>query len=782
MNTVILCVTGMDLLQSVQHEELDRVRHVVKQGESTDSENCNGESALFVACENGHYDVVEFLLKNGTSTNYGVKMSNRNHPLLVACKWRHHQIVKLLLENGADIQATDENKKSALYYAVESIPADDSDPDLSTVNLLLDCGADTNATTLSGKTPLYAACLKGLTATVQRMMECGADVNANRYQYKKSPLNGACKSNNAAVVELLLKSGADPNIPEETRGTARTMYAASFALHIAAARLNDEFVNMLLNYGAKVNTVDSRNNTALHHAVYGRVYTKGKYTNTPAASANVAKSQRVLGALLHAGADVNNIRNRSGDTSLYLAMEKDVLDFVHPLLSYVGNPNIPGNCTYLLNVACQHEDMTLVETLLKAGADPNLRFSDNALPLYTAIRSCNCELARLLLSYGVDVNVNISYCLGETPLKAALDVVLRSVYGTRDSRAHVVSKMVMPKLLLEHGADVNQVSRNGKYPLHWLLESCNTRNTYCSPSANMSCIRDLFQMLINRGADLDFRNNILLVQLDFRIVKALCIWCSTDWYAVDLLKAGAAVKILALCYKVIFEHAHANSIRLCQAAVMAGYRPSSAELDDLRQSVSAVSTTPVYAQLLSWLNEDGEKPASLMRQCRVTIRRQLSLVSHHRTILPAIDQLPLPACLQQYLKFEGSYNEIDFGIQAHISEEETRDTHEETASCDHTYESDTDEHQRADCDDSVASEDAGEDGDNLWDYDPYDYRYYCDSDNPSSESSEIDNLDSQCQWRRGGYQRPGAGQYFSAPPPPSPPLLPSLRSRPLKSS
>ena len=63
------------------------------------------------------------------------------------------------------------------------------------------------------------------------------------------------------------------------------------------------------------------------------------------------------------------------------------------------------------------------------------------------------------------------------------------------------------------------------------------------------------------------------------------------------------------------------------------------------------------------MTEESQRAPSLMRQCRVAIRRQLSVASHHRTILPAIDQLPLPSRLKQYLKFEGPLTEIDLGTE-----------------------------------------------------------------------------------------------------------------------
>ena len=648
----------------------------MQQGANVDSLNSNGESALFLACKNGHHDVVRFLLENRSLDDCEAELTKRGRALLVACKRRHHKIVKLLLENGADPQAKDEDNKSALYHAVKSIPDDDySEPDLSTVNLLLDRGADTNETTSSGKTALYVACRKGLTTTVERMLKCGVEVNVNRHSKNRSPLNIACLSRNTATVQLLLSNGADPNIPEETR--KNTVYA----LHIAAICLNVELVNLLLNHGANVNTVDSRGCTALHYAAFGRVPILS--ARSACADADIANSQRILDMLLHAGADVN-IRNGHGETALFFAaVGRELLDFVEIMLLNGGNPNlVEADGYHVLNLIClEPTNLELVEILLKGGADPNVprasshtnRFGD--LPLYIAVTECNFELVTLLLTYGA--NVNYEDYMGMTPLHFAI----KELFENEERIGADLKEMTpaMTKLLLEHGADVNRVLRAGWTHLRILISHYVS---YRRHSADVRCVRDLLRMLINSGATLDLNNKSELVWFGFRILKLLCVWCSTDQVEADLLKAGATVELLAYSYALDNSQLRlpgglrANSVRLCQAAVMAGYRPSSEELDDLRQSVSGGHPTPEYMELMSWLNEDGQQPASLMRQCRVAIRRQLSLASRQRTILPAVDQLPLPTSLQQYLKFEGILTEVDLELQVDVAEEEANDAKE----------------------------------------------------------------------------------------------------------
>jgi len=93
-----------------------------------------------------------------------------------------------------------------------------------------------------------------------------------------------------------------------------------------------------------------------------------------------------------------------------------------------------------------------------------------------------------------------------------------------------------------------------------------------------------------------------------------------------------------------------KSIRLCQAAVLAGYVPSEYELQKLQLAAAhADEEGRLIQQLVNWLDEDRQKVPSIQRQCRVVIRRQLSAAARFQSILPAIEQLDIPIVLKEYL-------------------------------------------------------------------------------------------------------------------------------------
>ncbi len=78
--------------------------------------NAYGETALMYAALNGHSEVVNILLENGTAiTNY--QNYRGETALIFATKNGHRKVVELLLECGAETDITDIYEKNAWNYA-----------------------------------------------------------------------------------------------------------------------------------------------------------------------------------------------------------------------------------------------------------------------------------------------------------------------------------------------------------------------------------------------------------------------------------------------------------------------------------------------------------------------------------------------------------------------------------------------------------------------------------------------------------------------------------------
>ena len=176
------------------------------------------------------------------------------------------------------------------------------------------------------------------------------------------------------------------------------------------------------------------------------------------------------------------------------------------------------------------------------------------------------------------------------------------------------------------------------------------------------CIVELLQLMIKHGAMLldsssQLENDVSRQSLKSRTLMALSTFDCRHEFIVDLLRAGAGFQLIASCCNAVATSSQrAKSICLCQAAVLAGYTFSARVLSNLQLEAAE---DHVLDQLVNWMNEDRQQPPSLLRQCRVAIRRQLSAAVHYQTILPAIDNLPLPNNMKLYLQFDGMLSEVD---------------------------------------------------------------------------------------------------------------------------
>ena len=66
---------------------------------------------IYVACQNGHIEVVKYLVEHGANINKGNNNNNAT-PLDIACEKGHEKVVKYLVEHGAYIHEGDNNDKS----------------------------------------------------------------------------------------------------------------------------------------------------------------------------------------------------------------------------------------------------------------------------------------------------------------------------------------------------------------------------------------------------------------------------------------------------------------------------------------------------------------------------------------------------------------------------------------------------------------------------------------------------------------------------------------------
>jgi ankyrin repeat protein len=152
---------------------LDKITRIIDDQSCDLNKQCldDGTTALYMACQEGHLDVVKLLLgcQRHVDPNLASTLDGST-PLHVATQKGHLEIVELLLIHGAQVNRRKHGEgATALYLASQS-------GNIEVIKTLIKYGADPNlGKTSDGATPLYIATQNGYTEIVEFLVENGAD-------------------------------------------------------------------------------------------------------------------------------------------------------------------------------------------------------------------------------------------------------------------------------------------------------------------------------------------------------------------------------------------------------------------------------------------------------------------------------------------------------------------------------------------------------------------------------------------------------------------------------
>jgi ankyrin repeat protein len=461
MRTAVSCGHGFSPLQSAAYSgRLDIVEASINAGAEINANGYHG-TAFALAVQNGHEDIVDFLLERAdVNLKRSVFLDGIDwSPLESAVARRQATTVTKILSHGASI--TD----SVLALAANT-------PDnAEVVKLLIDAKANPDCRDIFGRTALQNAAVIGQESTVEMLLRHGAcvdapgpdadamhfskagaikhamlvrgvdiDVQHDGLQYGTA-LQAAVYRGHRATVQILLAYGASISAPGPN-GDALTLAAilddlgmvdlllvsnksvfhtsdGSSALLNAAAKGRIEVVKRLLRCGIPTDT-PGPDGTALHHAA-GRGYedvvlallaggadvdNDAECGSTPLRIAVAYKHTDTVRILLDNNADVNAVSD-SGST-LCAAVDVGAEEIVNMLLSKGAHIDGHAGPKYLtpLQAAVSKGYERIVEVLLDAGADPNAldELKKSPSPLRLACQINREDIARLLLQRGADIN------------------------------------------------------------------------------------------------------------------------------------------------------------------------------------------------------------------------------------------------------------------------------------------------------------------------------------------------------------------------------------------
>jgi ankyrin repeat protein len=231
--------TWREFFAAVEQGDAVKVREFLKKNSAAATAFDNrGETALHLAAQGDHADVVKLLLAAGADPNARSTHALGESALHVSARQQRGRsrgratsnVMRLLIAAGAQINLPDTREGSTpLHQALHSW-------NLENAELLLKLGANPNAADSMGRTPLFAAMHKESirVQAVRLLLAAGASARS-RDKEESTPLHFAAFYGDAACVQVLLDAGANANAITKRSETA--LQEAARQGHLPVVRL-----------------------------------------------------------------------------------------------------------------------------------------------------------------------------------------------------------------------------------------------------------------------------------------------------------------------------------------------------------------------------------------------------------------------------------------------------------------------------------------------------------------------------------------------------------------
>ena len=433
------------LIEAVRRGDVAAVRTLLRDGADPSAAQGDGLTALHVAAETGNLEITRLLIAGKADVGAKSRIGGYT-PLHLAAGGGHADVVRALIQARADVRAV---------------------------------------TTTGGVTPLHLAAkaLNGEGA-VRALVEAGAALDAREGSAGQTPLMFAAGYGRAASVRELLRAGAEPDVATEVVDVLERLYIdqeartqLSQALQgyriaggdtdrpatlaeqqaaIAAQRqflrdkewqagvlegFHPDWLSGTRAWWATQNGVDKSPDIVVSYPVIETLVGK---TGGMTALLHAAREGRIeaVQALLDGGADIDQ-QSGDGTTPLVLALLNGHFDLALALIRRGANPNL---ATYTDGISPlfallqtqwtlkftdhpqpraqdnqQTEHLAVLDALLDAGADPNVRLKTHlwflewenkfghditgATPFWRAAFAQDLEAMKALAAHGADPNI-----------------------------------------------------------------------------------------------------------------------------------------------------------------------------------------------------------------------------------------------------------------------------------------------------------------------------------------------------------------------------------------
>jgi ankyrin repeat protein len=406
------------------------VEDLIRRHTDVNAAQADGMTALHWSALNGDVKTLDALLAAKAATDPVTRLGGYT-PLHLASKRGQAAAVTRLLDAGSNATAVTSTGVQPIHLAAEAGSAD-------AIVALLAHGADVNVKdTTHGRTPLIFATSEHRIDAMKALIAKGADVRATTtvidYMARASADNAERSARDRAMRDANPRAAASPansSIPNNTSGLAAGRGQGGFTPDPNDPDPSAAFTGRGRGTGngprppSDIEAIGKQGGfTALHYAV------RDGFADAVA-------------VLLDANADVNTPTNGDRSTPLVVAAINGQYDIAMTLLSRGANPNLANDDGVAPLFATVNNEwalrtwypqptagtqqkasyLELIESMLKAGADPNARTLSHiwyasyntgrmgvdfagATPFWRAAYALDVEAMRLLVRYGADPNI-----------------------------------------------------------------------------------------------------------------------------------------------------------------------------------------------------------------------------------------------------------------------------------------------------------------------------------------------------------------------------------------
>jgi ankyrin repeat protein len=380
-----------DLLAAASKGELPKLERAIKKGANPDARGESKATALMVASERGHGNIVRALLRAGARAD--ATREGGIAAIHVACATGQLDIIKELLAAGVTVNTATEKGMTPIIAAGMS-------GKIEVIRFLAEAGADRNAVDTGGVGLLMTSAQGGCVECMEFVRTPQSNFNALTAR-NFNVLDHALASRKWPAIQYVLDAGG--TLSEAGRKTAMFKVIATPVDQLSRETAAEaKLIRAIVAAGAALEGINEDGLTPLLAAV--------KMGHVDAVE-----------ALLDGKANIAAV-DKDGDGALAVAAQRDTMENLQMLLALSNSS--PGSMKQIFKPAGRSDvspatarRLAISRRLIAAGVPVNATNKEGYTPLHRAVQLGDAELVELLI--GAGANVNAVNDFNTTPLMIA---------------------------------------------------------------------------------------------------------------------------------------------------------------------------------------------------------------------------------------------------------------------------------------------------------------------------------------------------------------------------